>query len=127
MRIHLYPKHDDQDTLSPKEIATSLAISMPTVVIDWVRGDEEVERELRRLVEMSAPEAIRDSHRSLFGQTAYVELSFPEFPGRQVHFFVQPHSRITLESNEHEDADMIQHAAEKVSSILGYRFQIAPQ
>jgi hypothetical protein len=123
MLASVYPA-DEKDELQFPEIVSKIAQSMPTSLIDWIRGNKEVDDSLQRLISMGAPDVILESHRSLFGRTVYVEWSFPEFPNRRVKTLLSPGCRIDIRCVGEDDIELLRHAATRVSSALGYEFEI---
>jgi hypothetical protein len=121
MRARLFPKNQEGEYLDPKEVVSRIATSMSTVLIDWTRGDQEVDSKLRELIALGTPDVILASHKSLFGRTVYIELSFPEFPNQPIGFFVQPYGRIAIES---KDSAVFHHAVDQLSSLLNYDSKI---
>jgi hypothetical protein len=79
-----------------------------------------VQAALDKLATTGTPDVILASHKSLFGRTEYVEISFPEFPNQGVHFLVQPYSRIEITADGDNNIPLLKRAAEKLGALINY-------
>lgn len=122
MPVYLYPKGDDY--LDPKEVVSRIAQSLPIVLVDWMRGNQIIEKSLQDLIAINAPEPILISHKSLLIKTAYLRLSFPQFPNQNVEVLVSPCSRLELKCGNQDSEEAICHAAIQLASVLDYNYQV---
>ena len=72
MELRLYQEEDE--FLLPRDVVSRLVQSIPKILVNWDRGDHLVEDKLQELIAMDAPNPVITGHKSLFGQTAYVEI-----------------------------------------------------
>ena len=120
MVIQLY--RSDENLLLPKEVASRLVQHLPTVKVDWARGNEMVEESLQRLLRLGAPEPIITSHKGFFDNTAHIELSLPEYPGKVAVVVVEAYKSPFVECDDPEAVGFLMDLANRLSRILGYQF-----
>jgi hypothetical protein len=122
MVIQLY--RSDEEYLMPREIVSRLVQSMPTVLVDWAQADRILEVQLRRLVDLGAPEPIQSSHNALFGETAYIELRLPEYPGMIAAGMVYRYDSIFLECPAPQGERFLFDVGRRMTAILGYQMTV---
>jgi hypothetical protein len=98
---------------------------MPTILIDWVRGNQIVEEERQKLVARHVPDIILASHQSLVDNIAYIQIHFPEYPSDHVFFVIQPHQSFVLECGNQTNEALLAFAANRIAAALGYRVSIS--
>jgi hypothetical protein len=122
MVIQLY--RSDEEYLMPREIVSRLVQSMPTVLVDWAQADRILEVQLRRLVDLGAPDAIQLTHKALFGETAYIELRLPEYPGMTAAGMAYRYDSIFLECPEPHGEQFLFDVGRRMTAILGYQMTV---
>jgi hypothetical protein len=125
MFIQLY--RNDEMYLKSREVVSRLVQSMPTVRVDWAQADQMLGVQLQRLVDLGAPEAIRMAHTGLFGETAYIELRLPEYPGMTAAGVVHPYDSICLECPAVDCEQFLLDVGRRMAAILGYQIMTEPE
>src|SRR6266446_8873446 len=97
----------DRPYLETKEVASRLVQSLPTVLVDWARGNRIIQEELDRLIESNTPDVILDSHRSLFDNTPYIQIWLPEYPHNFAYCVLDPYQPFALKSNTPETSGFL--------------------
>jgi hypothetical protein len=122
MVIQLY--RSGEEYLMPKEIVSRLVQAMPTVLVDWAHADRVLDVQLGRLVDLWAPEAIQLSHKSHFGETAYIELRLPEYPDMTATGMVYRYDSIFLECPAPNGEQFLFDVGRRMTAILGYQMKV---
>jgi hypothetical protein len=97
---------------------------MPTIKVDWVRGNQLVEEQRQKLIARHVPPVILASHQSLVDKTAYVQIWFPEFANQYVFCVIEPHQSFVIECSDPSNESYLSQAANKVASVLDYKVSI---
>ena len=72
-----------------QELVRRLRSRYPTMLVDWKRGDAFVQTRLEQFVAIGAAEVILKSHRTYFGNTAYVSIREEHWSGATVTAWLQ--------------------------------------
>ena len=122
MIVQLY--RSDERYFPPREVASRLAQSLPTVLIDWNRGNRMVEESLQRLVEQNPPEVILQSHRAKLDNTVYIEFRLPEYPGQTAFTVVESYKSVFLEPLDCSTESFLRTLADRIAKALEYSIAI---
>lgn len=123
----LYPTADDERFIDAHEIARRVQQACPNVVIDWRRGEEWVEASLQELIDRGTPEVILASHRRQFGRTAYISLTYPDWPNQPVYTIVSGIQRelgdsLFLEVTDPFHLDLLKRGAQEFAAALSFEY-----
>jgi hypothetical protein len=72
-----------------QEIVRRLLDNFPGMLVDRDKGNELVQRKLDKLIEISTPDVILESHKTYFDNTIYVAISQANWLGARVESFIQ--------------------------------------
>jgi hypothetical protein len=99
-------------------------------MIDWARGDQQVQRRIEWLQAMDAPEVLIEAKRKSLGHVAYVSLEVSQFPGRSGWFYASSIERdlgdcLDLYSNPVADIPFLKHVSAEVASRIAFDYLLS--
>ncbi|WP_442511765.1 hypothetical protein SH528x_003480 [Novipirellula sp. SH528] len=80
----LGPKDEEIDA---RVTAERIRKHFPDAVVDWERGDEEIQRGIERLRDMQAPDFYIEAKRKSFGKVVYISVTDKSFSGFTAWFY----------------------------------------
>ena len=124
MLVRLFPRTDNDDFLMPRDVIARIEALPLRVVVDWARGNAEVQSRLDNLLAMRAPDVIVESHRSHFDESPHLEISLRDQPNRSLAGIVWRWSVIELEPRPDLDLEFTRNIVEQIANALEYDYAI---
>lgn len=120
----LAPRDDEIDA---RTTSKRLREHFPDAVVDWKRGDQEVQSGIEELRDMQAPDFYVKTKRKSLGKVVYISVTDKSFPSRTAWFYARHIERdlgdcFALHSDPSFDIPFLKAVAAKISAAANFDY-----